>query len=321
MSELERIGEKLLLLDDYAIIGHSMPDGDSIGSILALYLALSKKGKKVTIIMQDSLSTIYDYLPGIEHFYRPDEIKRMPKNIIFLDCARLERIGESLLPLLPDKASFINIDHHQDNDLFAGDNYVDPQASSTAEIIFRLLNSMKIDIDADIANCLYAGIIMDTSSFMNSNTSSTTMRIAAELLDLGADLNQARNRLLESKPLAEVLLLGLGLQNLEFHQEGQIAFMILPYQGIKTIDALDVHPEGLINYLRSIEGVEVAILLREVSPGLIKISFRSKDKMDVAALASRLNGGGHKRAAGAKKTGNLDEVKRLLLERIEDVLK
>lgn len=176
-------------------------------------------------------------------------------------------------------------------------------------------------IDADIANCLYAGIIMDTSSFMNSNTSSTTMRIAAELLDLGADLNQARNRLLESKPLAEVLLLGLGLQNLEFHQEGQIAFMILPYQGIKTIDALDVHPEGLINYLRSIEGVEVAILLREVSPGLIKISFRSKDKMDVAALASRLNGGGHKRAAGAKKTGNLDEVKRLLLEMIEDVLK
>lgn len=321
MNELESIGQKLLLLDDYAIIGHSVPDGDSIGSILALYLALSKAGKKVTIIMQDSLSPIYDYLPGIDDFHRPDDIAQMPGNVIFLDCASLDRIGESLRPRVQDGINSINIDHHQDNDFFGHDNYIDPLASSTAQIIFRLLKSMGIDIDADIANCLYAGIIMDTGSFMNSNTSSTTMRAAAELLDLGADVNRARNNLLESKPLSEILLLGLGLQNLEFYQEGQIACMKLPYGELKNINAQDVHPEGIINHLRSIKGVEVALILREVSPGLIKISFRSKDKVDVAALAASLDGGGHKRAAGAQKKGSLDEVKRLLLEMIEDVLR
>ncbi|NLO21499.1 MAG: bifunctional oligoribonuclease/PAP phosphatase NrnA [Syntrophomonadaceae bacterium] len=320
MNTLENIGKKLLCLDDYAIIGHSMPDGDSIGSILALYLALRKKGKRVTIIMQDSLSSIYDYLPAIDDFYRPEDIEEIPGHVIFLDCASLERIGESLLPRFQVRTNFINIDHHQDNDFFGQDNYVEPLASSTAEIVFRLLKSMEIDIDADIANCLYAGIIMDTGSFMNSNTSSTTMRAAAELLDLGADVNQARNNLLESKPLSEVLLLSLGLKNLEFHQEGQIACMKLPYEEIININALDVHPEGTINYLRSIKGVKVALLLREVSPGLIKISFRSKDKVDVAALAASLGGGGHKMAAGAKKNGSLDEVSRLLFDMIEDVL-
>ncbi len=321
MNKLENIGERLLFLDDYVIIGHSMPDGDSIGSILALYLALSKKGKKVTIIMQDSLSAIYDYLPSIGDFLRPDDMSRMPGNIIFLDCARLDRIGESLLARLPDNAYFINIDHHQDNDFFGHENYIDPQASSTAEIIFNLLKIIGTDIDADIAKCLYAGIIMDTGSFMNSNTKSITMRVAAQLIDLGADVDQARNKLLESKPYSEVLLLGLGLKNLELHQQGKIACMELPLEEIKNINALDVHPEGIINYIRSIKGVEVALVLREVSEGLVKISFRSQGQVDVAALAAGLGGGGHKRAAGAQKTGSLGEVKQLLLDMIEDVLK
>ncbi len=320
MDNLYNIGQQLSRLDNYAIVGHSIPDGDSVGSILALYLGLSSLGKKVKIIMQDPLSSVYDYLPALDLFCRPEDIEIIPENIILLDCSRLDRIGEPVVSFLPDRRLIINIDHHQDNDMFGDYNYVDPQASSSAEIIYELLTVMGIEISSGLADCLYAGIVMDTGSFMNTNTSSHTMRIAAVLLDKGADIDKARNHLLESKPHKEVLLLRQGLQHLEFYDNGRIVCMKLPFEEVKKIDALDVHPEGTINYVRSIKGVEVALLFREVTPGLIKIGFRSKNELDVAALAKRLGGGGHKRAAGAQQEGSLDQVSRLVIQMVEDVL-
>ncbi len=320
MNTLESIGRQLSMSDDYMIIGHSIPDGDSVGSILALYLALTSLGKRVIIIMQDSLSSVYDYLPAADRFYRPDDISTMPENIILLDCSRLDRIGEDLAKRIQDNKITINIDHHQDNDMFGDYNFVNPRASSAAEILFELLTIMEIPISTEIADCLYAGIVMDTGSFMNSNTTSNTMRIAAVLLEKGADIDRARNNLLESKPREEVLLLRQGLQHLEFYNNGRIACMKLPFDEVQNINALHVHPEGTINYVRSIKGVEVALLFREVSPGLIKIGYRSKNEIDVAALANRLGGGGHKRAAGAQKQGSLDDVTRLVIEMVEDVL-
>ncbi|KUG02891.1 3'-to-5' oligoribonuclease a [hydrocarbon metagenome] len=320
MDTLENIGRQMSISDDYVIVGHSIPDGDSVGSILALYQALITLGKRVTIIMQDPLSSVYDYLPMVNRFCRPEDIDIIPKNVILLDCSRLDRIGEEALKLMQDRQMTINIDHHQDNDTFGDLNYVDPLASSAAEIIYELLTVMEINISKEIADCLYAGIVMDTGSFMNTNTTSTTMRIAAALLEKGADTDLARNNLLESKPHKEVLLLGLGLKHLEFHHQGKIACMKLPFEEVRDIDALDIHPEGTINYVRSIKGVEVALLFREVSPGLVKIGYRSKNRIDVAALANKLGGGGHKRAAGAQKTGALNEVGRLVIEMVEDVL-
>ncbi len=320
MDTLREIGHQLSISDDYVIVGHSIPDGDSVGSILALYLALISLGKQVRIIMQDPLSSVYEYLPAVNRFSRPDDIDIMPGNVILLDCARLDRIGEQLLKRMQHRNVIINIDHHQDNDMFGDYNFVNPLASSTAEILYELLTIMDIKISREIADCLYAGIVMDTGSFMNSNTTSTTLKIAAMLLDKGADIDQARNNLLESKPHKEVLLLRQGLKHLEFHNQDRIACMKLPFEEVKHIDALDIHPEGTINYVRSIKGVEVALLFREVSPGLVKIGYRSKSEVDVAALANRLGGGGHKRAAGAQKTGSLDEVSKLVIEMVEDVL-
>ncbi len=320
MDTLKVIGQQLSVSDDYVIIGHSIPDGDSVGSILALYLALTGLGKRVKIIMQDPLSSVYEYLPTVDRFCSPDDIETMPENIILLDCSRLDRIGEQLLNRLHKRKMTVNIDHHQDNEMFGDYNFVNPLASSVAEIIFQLLTTMEIAINSEIANCLYAGIVMDTSSFMNSNTTSTTMKTAALLIEQGADVDLARNNLLESKPYEEVLLLRQGLMHLEFHHHGRIACMKLPYEEVREIDALDAHPEGSINYLRSIRGVEVALLFREVSPGMVKIGYRSKDQVDVAALAQRLGGGGHKRAAGAQKKGSIEEVSSLVIEMVEDVL-
>lgn len=320
MNKLESIGKQLSTLDNYVIVGHSIPDGDSVGSLLALFLALNRMGKKAAIIMQDNLSSIYRYLPAVDNFSQPDDIELMPENVIFLDCSRIDRIGEELLERFEDRRITINIDHHHDNDFFGDYNYVDPVASSTAEIIYQLLKVMGVEISREIADCIYAGIVMDTGSFMNSNTTSTTMRIASELLLAGASVDLARNNLLESKPREEVSLLCLGLQHLEFYREGKIACMKLPFEEVRKIDALNIHPEGTINYVRSIQGVEVALMLREVNPGLIKIGYRSKNQVDVAALAARLGGGGHKRAAGAKKSGSLDQVCSLVIDMVEDVL-
>ncbi len=320
MNKLESIGKQLSTLDNYVIVGHSIPDGDSVGSLLALFLALNRMGKKAAIIMQDNLSSIYRYLPAVDNFSQPDDIELMPENVIFLDCSRIDRIGEELLERFEDRRITINIDHHHDNDFFGDYNYVDPVASSTAEIIYQLLKVMGVEISREIADCIYAGIVMDTGSFMNSNTTSTTMRIASELLLAGASVDLARNNLLESKPREEVSLLCLGLQHLEFYREGKIACMKLPFEEVRKIDALNIHPEGTINYVRSIQGVEVALMLREVNPGLIKIGYRSKTQVDVAALAARLGGGGHKRAAGAKKSGSLDQVCSLVIDMVEDVL-
>ena len=320
MNKLESIGKQLSTLDNYVIVGHSIPDGDSVGSLLALFLALNRIGKKAAIIMQDNLSSIYRYLPAVDNFSQPDDIELMPENVIFLDCSRIDRIGEELLERFEDRRITINIDHHHDNDFFGDYNYVDPVASSTAEIIYQLLKVMGVEISREIADCIYAGIVMDTGSFMNSNTTSTTMSIASELLLAGASVDLARNNLLESKPREEVSLLCLGLQHLEFYREGKIACMKLPFEEVRKIDALNIHPEGTINYVRSIQGVEVALMLREVNPGLIKIGYRSKTQVDVAALAARLGGGGHKRAAGAKKSGSLDQVCSLVIDMVEDVL-
>jgi phosphoesterase RecJ-like protein len=320
MNKLESIGKQLSTLDNYVIVGHSIPDGDSVGSLLALFLALNRMGKKAAIIMQDNLSSIYSYLPAVDNFSQPDDIELMPENVIFLDCSRIDRIGEELLERFEDRRITINIDHHHDNDFFGDYNYVDPVASSTAEIIYQLLKVMGVEISREIADCIYAGIVMDTGSFMNSNTTSTTMSIASELLLAGASVDLARNNLLESKPREEVSLLCLGLQHLEFYREGKIACMKLPFEEVRKIDALNIHPEGTINYVRSIQGVEVALMLREVNPGLIKIGYRSKTQVDVAALAARLGGGGHKRAAGAKKSGSLDQVCSLVIDMVEDVL-
>lgn len=320
MNSMEEIARRLLESDDYLILGHAIPDGDCIGSLLGLYLGLTDSGKQVTMALADSVPTRYDYLSGWEMIKKPSQLEVIPANIIFLDCADQGRAGEEILAGISHDSCIFNIDHHLQSELYGDYNYVDPGAAATGEIIFALLQAMQVPIRAEIADCLYAAILMDTGGFLNSNTTSATMRIAAGLLDMGANVDQARVRLFESKSRLEVMLLGLALKHIDFSDDGRIAWMSLPYEEVKAIEALDFHPEGIINYTRMIDGVEVGLLFRETEPGVVKIGFRAKGKTDVAAIAAAYNGGGHRQAAGARQEGSLEDVKQRVINTVKDVI-
>jgi phosphoesterase RecJ-like protein len=320
MNSITEIAEQLHLTDNFIIIGHAIPDGDCIGSMLGLYWGLKASGKQARMFVDGSVPAIYHYLAGWEKIRPADELVPGLENIILVDCADRERVGDKMLQRIEDRPVFINIDHHLQSTPYASYNYVDPVAAATGEIIFDLLPAMGVDITPQIADGLYAAILMDTGRFMNNNTTPTTMRVAAELIDLGADIDQARINLFESKSHLEVLLLGQALKHIDFSEDGRIAWMSLPYDEVKSINALDFHPEGIINYTRMIDGVEVGLLFRETEPGVIKIGFRSKGDTNVAAIAQALNGGGHRQAAGARQEGNLEEVRERVISMVKDVI-
>lgn len=317
MNTLREIAEKLAAKDNFLIVGHKIPDGDCIGSLLGLYNTLISLNKKAAMFLEDVIPGIYHYLPAVERISNVLPPQDNIENIIFLDCSDEFRISEDIFQKLNKEATIFNIDHHDSNTFFGDYNYVDAQAAATAEIIYELLVEMKVPVTKNIADCLYAGIVMDSGSFKYSNTSPKTHQIAADLLTKGVDLESARINLFESKPLEEVLLLGKALNNFHISRDGKIAWMLLPYEDIDEIGAHGLHPEGIINYTRMIKGVQVGILFREIEPGLIKIGFRSKQDIDVSLIAKEFGGGGHKQAAGASQEGNIHEVADRVLKLVE----
>ncbi|PKM76362.1 MAG: bifunctional oligoribonuclease/PAP phosphatase NrnA [Firmicutes bacterium HGW-Firmicutes-15] len=320
MKSFDKIAREIKKRDDYLLVGHAIPDGDCIGSLMALYLGLLAMGKNVKILLQDAVPAIYRYLVGSDAVLRPEQLKETLRNVIFLDCSDEERTGEQVVNILEERVFTINIDHHQSNTLFGDLNYVDDKSSSTAELVLDLLKHLEIDITPDIANALYVGVVQDTGGFLHNSTSSATFRSAAELLDKGVNLDLVKLNLFESKSRTEIMLLSLALEHINFNASGKIAWMILNYEDVKAIGALDICPEGIINYTLMIKGVEVGLLFREISPGLIKIGFRSKGDVDVSALAAIFGGGGHQRAAGAKQEGSIDDAERQVILTVEGVV-
>jgi len=320
MNKLKEIASKVMDKDDFLLVGHKAPDGDCIGSMLGLYLGLKAMGKRVGMLLSEPVPPVYHYLSAAEQVKLPGEIQFIPKNLIFLDCSDEQRVGQEVFSLIQERNCSFNIDHHQSNGLFADFNYIDTSAAATAEIISELLLLMPINISAAMADALLAGIIMDTGCFLNANTTAKTLRIAAELINLGASVNLARISLFESKSRKEVLILQQALQHLDFSADGRIAWMSLPYNELVAIEAEDLYPEGLINHTRMIEGVEVGILFREMPAGKVKVGFRSRGQVDVAALAAQFGGGGHRQASGVQCEGKLEEVKSTIIQAVEDVI-
>ena len=320
MNKLTQIAREIGKRDDYLLVGHAIPDGDCIGSLIGLFLGLQLMGKKVRMLLQDPVPYIYRYLVGSEYVFNPKQLKEPIANVIFLDCSDEERTGDKVVAMLTDRNFTINIDHHQSNTMFGNFNYVNVKASSTAELVYELLGKLGIEISSDMAHALYVGILQDTGSFQHNSTTSATFRTAAALMDKGVDLDLIKLNLFESKSKAEVRLLSLALQNINFNSNGKVAWMILKYNDVKAIGALDICPEGIINNCLTIQGVEVGLLFREISPGLIKVGFRSKGEVDVSAIAAEFGGGGHRRAAGAKQDGTMEDAERQIIFAVESVV-
>lgn len=320
MNSTEQIAAEIRKRDNFILISHTMPDGDSIGSLLGLYQALRALGKQVTMFLQDPVPAIYHYLQDSDRVLAPGQISGAIENVIFLDCADEERAGQEALKVLADRHFTINIDHHGSNTHFGDMNYIQPQAAATAELVYELVKILGIEIKSSLANALYAAIIQDTGSFHHSNTTASTFRTAADLLDCGVQLDMTRIQLFESKSRIDICLLGRALNSIEFSPDGKIAWMTITYQDAESLGAQDVHPEGIINHTLMVEGVEVGLLFRETAPGQIKIGFRSKGTVDVARLAGVFGGGGHRQASGAQMDGSMEECQRKVIQAVRDVI-
>jgi len=294
--------------EEIVIFSHVLPDGDCLGSALGLGLALRELGKKVWLVNSDPVPGLYQFLPGWETFRSSlDGVGSRP-TVIAVDCSDPRRVGDTFSPYLTTSSGIINIDHHVSNEQFGAVNFVVPEASSTGELVYRLLQELNAAITPGVATALYTAVVTDTGSFQYENVRPATLKIAAELMECGADLRAIRKNLWETKSLLSVRLLGRALNDLSFAASGRIAWLKVSYQLQRELGATDDDIEGLINYPRSIEGVEIGLLFRELKPGVVKVGLRSKTWADVNLLAARFGGGGHPRAAGCVVEGELEKV-------------
>ncbi|HPT97185.1 MAG TPA: bifunctional oligoribonuclease/PAP phosphatase NrnA [Armatimonadota bacterium] len=292
---LEMAAEALHSAAKVLLACHVNPDGDTMGSALALGLALHSTGKEVTLVCADEVPLPYRFMPGSDSFLRavPEEAFDVA---VALDCDGERRLG-SLAPAVRRAPCVIEIDHHTGTDRFGDIVAVDSTAAATAVLVYELIRLLAQPITADIATNLFVGIMTDTGSFRFANTRARSLRIAAELVDCGADPYQIADHVYETRSRGATLLLGQALNSLRLYQEGQIATARLTAEDFESAGASDADTEGIVNHVRAIAGVQIALLLREIN-GKVRVSLRSREPVDVAEIAREFGGGGHRVAAG-----------------------
>jgi len=321
---INKICQSIKKYRNFLITAHVSPEGDALGSQLGFYNLVKKLGKQAMIISDDQLPYGYDFLPGIERIQRlGKELKYIKFDcLVALDCADLKRTGR-VYQLNFDHQPVLNIDHHISNQAFGDVNWVDAQASSCSEMIYRLHKRLGLAMDKDTALVLYTGMMTDTGSFRYSNTSSSTFKAAAELLRFGVNVAQVYRQTYENIPAAEVELLLKFLSKIKFFGQGKIAvFQIDPQliQGKKTrIDLAD----QCLSFGRSIKGVEVVALFKSYtdSKSRIRVNLRSQGRVDVNKIAAFFGGGGHKTAAGCTIGGSFLAVRGKVVDKICQALK
>jgi len=303
--------------DTALCLGHVHPDGDVLGTLLGLGLALSASGTAVTFAGPHPVPEVLQFLPGSDRW---SVWKTAPERfdlIVMTDCPNPDR-SEGLLEGARGPGScVINIDHHPDNRRYGTINWIDPSAAATGEMIFDLLKPLGLRITPAVALNLFTAIHTDTGSFRYSNTTPRTFRIAAELTAAGADPSLVSDRLYQQRARDTLAQLGEVLRRVEVSDDGRVAWLTVP-RGLVSREFLDA--EDLVGYPRSIGGVKVALLLREDEPGRVKASLRAKGEVPVNAIAQRFGGGGHENAAGCTLSGTLEEATAVLLAAVKDAM-
>lgn len=316
----KKIVELIKEAGSVAIFPHISADGDAIGSSLALGLALRNSGKRVEIFIEESIPKVYSFLPGIDMAHFMNETSEVMDLNIALDtgdAGRLASRGEAFF-----KAPVtVNIDHHVTNTEFAHHNYVDSLSASTGEIVFALLKKLKLPLDADIAMCLYTAIATDTGGFKYGNTTAETHKVAAELLTTGIDIAELSQKIFDNSTYEKLKLIQKSIELLELMEASKIAVVALSLQDFRDTGAKDEDCDGIVNIGRSIESVEVSVLLKEKDNKDIRVNLRSKAFVDVSEIAAAFGGGGHKRAAGCTfKDTTLKDASEQLIKAIKEKL-
>lgn len=298
---------------------HTSPDGDSLGSALALLIALKNKNKMAYIISQEKIPEDFSYLPfGSEISGNLQEPIENTELVIVLDCGNRERINAKLNNY---KNTLINIDHHLSNDMYGDFNYVDTRAAAVAEIVYELIAILNMKINKDIATCLYTSLLTDTGSFKYSNTTSRTHNIAAKLIDTSIDFTSIHRNIYENKSFKFLKLQGMVLENMYLLLDNKICIMEIHEKMLKAINYVLEDSSEIISYGLKVKGVEISVLFKEATNG-VKISFRSKDTADVRKIAENFFGGGHSKASGAFIPNvTLEEAKNIVIPKLKDELK
>jgi phosphoesterase RecJ-like protein len=306
---LKRIVEVINSGHRFLVASHVRPDGDAIGSILAMYHALSDMGKEVVVYNRDKTPEVYRFLAASEVIVHAIDSVDVFDAVILLDCSEMERVGDEVGRIGDAGRSIINIDHHVSNSGFSPLSVVDTKASSTGEIIFGLIEMLGVTITKDIATSIYTAVMTDTGSFCYSNTTSDTLTLAAKLVKAGADPRTIAENVYETKPLVQIKLMEKALHTLAFDWNGRIGSIVVTQEMLEELGALPEHTEGLVDLARSIAGVDVAVFYQEMSKNNFKASLRSKRNIDVEKVAREFDGGGHINASACRLEGNIDAVK------------
>ena len=303
----------------FLIASHLNPDGDAIGSSLALALALEKMGKDVVVYNRDALPFQFAKMASAERIVRSLEGEPPFDAAFVLDCAELERVGSGFSEMVTTD-TWVNIDHHLTNKTFADYSVIDSSACSTGYLVYQLLKLLDVEIDADIAENIYTTILFDTGSFHYSNATSEAFSAAGDMVALGVSPWAVANKVFENQPQGRIQLLSHVLNTLKVERGGEIASVLVTQEMMKETGTGPDATDGFVNYPRSIEGVEVAFLIRETGKDEYKISYRSKGNINVAKAAQTFGGGGHRNAAGCVIDGDIALVSSKAVDALKAVM-
>jgi phosphoesterase RecJ-like protein len=308
------------------IVSHAEPDGDCVGSLVALGLALAKLGKKITMYNPSPIPAVYRFLPGSDRIAQQIKKADTYDLLIVLDCGDIVRVGEACTEVgkIPIQ---INIDHHVSNTGFGHIQLIDTHACATAEIIYRLINAMQIPIDKAIATSIYTGILTDTGSFRFSNTNRAAFAISSAMIDAGVEPHSVAQRVFGTYSLGRIKLLNMALNSIEISDNGKLSMMTITRSMLNTTETNAEDLDGMINYARRIQDVRVSALIHEIKNGAGKfanmnryhVSLRSDSSVDVAKIAAKFGGGGHASAAGFQIESTLVALKTKIIELANDL--
>jgi bifunctional oligoribonuclease and PAP phosphatase NrnA len=303
-AEVTRARRRLAAAQHVAVVSHERPDGDAVGSVLAMALSLRLSGRSAEAVLSDGLPGRYRFLPGAASVRR--DIPAGVDLVVTVDCSTLDRLGPPAgdLPV-------INIDHHATNTLFGKINLIDPQASATSELLFDLAPHLRLPIDADVATNLLAGIVTDTIGFRTASTTPRVLQVAADLMTRGAALTEVYDRALNQHSLAALRYWSHGLARLE--ARGGLVWCALTLEDRRAAEYRGNDDADLINLLGTIDDARVALILVEQSDGRTKVSWRCREGFNVARVAEQFGGGGHDLAAGAMISGERAQVEQAVL--------
>jgi phosphoesterase RecJ-like protein len=317
MSDLDAIVAALRDHDRFLVVTHENPDGDALGSMLATTLALRQLGKDTEMLLLGEAP-----LPGEYHFLQLDGLLREPPGdaadrvLVAVDCAKADRIGLGYEALLAGAPLAVDIDHHHDNTRFGTVNLIVAKASSTGEVLRDVFGELDVELTPEIAEPLYVALVTDTGRFQYSNTTPKSLRLAAELVEAGADVHAVFQEVYESVQFAKLKLLARALERAKVLEGGRIVVSFLLRNDFSEVGAAEPYSEGIIDYLRAVEGAELAVLIREPprdSGPTRRVSLRASiDELDVSQIARGFGGGGHPQAAGFSSEKSVDEITELV---------